>query len=129
MHQEPTKGPAIGRVLLVDDEPLMRRATGRLLEALGYEVRAAEDGTEAETMLTQWPEADVVLLDVMMPGPSPEETFAALRRVKPGVPIVLCSGYAPEDVAARLLSEPKVTHLQKPFNRAQLAEAIALVRR
>lgn len=128
MHREPTKGPAIGRVLLVDDEALMRRATGRLLEVLGYEVRSAEDGTEAEAMLTQWPDADVVLLDLMMPGPSPEESFAALRRVKPGVPIVLCSGYAPEE-AARLLTEPKVTHLQKPFSRAQLAEAIALVRR
>ena len=107
----------------------MRRATGRLLESLGYEVRTAEDGIEAEATLTQWPEADVVLLDLMMPGPTPEESFAALRRVKPGVPIVLCSGYAPEEVAARLLNEPKVTHLQKPFNRTQLSEAIALVRR
>ena len=121
--------PVVGRVLLVDDEPLMRRATGRLLETLGFEVRSAEDGTEAEEMLTAWREADVVLLDLMMPGPSPEETFAALRRVRPGVPIVLCSGYAPEDVAAKLLSEPKVTHLQKPFNKAQLAEAIEHVRR
>ncbi|MDP1920470.1 MAG: PAS domain-containing protein [Myxococcales bacterium] len=129
METTKPSAPATGRVLLVDDEPLMRRATGRLLEALGFEVRLAEDGTDAEAMLKGWLEADVVLLDLMMPGPSPEETFAALRRVKPGVPIVLCSGYAPEDVAARLLSEPKVTHLQKPFNRAQLAEAIALVRR
>jgi CheY-like chemotaxis protein len=119
----------VGRVLLVDDEPLMRRATGRLLETLGFEVRLAEDGTEAEAKLTAWREVDVVLLDLMMPGPSPEETFAALRRVKPGVPIVLCSGHAPEDVASGLLSEPKVTHLQKPFSKAQLAAAIGHVRR
>jgi two-component system, cell cycle sensor histidine kinase and response regulator CckA len=120
--------PVIGRVLLIDDEPLMRRATGRLLEALGFEVRTAEDGTEAESELKAWPETDVILLDLMMPGRSTEETFAALRRVKPSVPIVLCSGYSAPDVAGQLLRESNVTHLQKPFSKAQLSEAIAIAR-
>jgi len=119
-----------GSVLLVDDDPLMRRATSRLLEALGFEVRVAEDGLDAEAQLSAWGAAQVVLLDVMMPGRPAAETFAALRRVRPGIPVIICSGYAPEEVATRLLSEPQVAHLQKPFSRAQLGEAIAsLLRR
>jgi CheY-like chemotaxis protein len=112
-------------VLLADDEPLVRRATARLLQVMGYEVREAEDGLAAEAMLRQAPPVDVVLLDLMMPGRSADETVAALRQLEPSVPIVLCSGYAPDEVAGRLLAQPNVFQLQKPFNRAQLTALLA----
>jgi CheY-like chemotaxis protein len=95
-----------------------------LLEVLGYEVVDAEDGAQAEALLAQTPAVTVVLLDLMMPGRSAEDTVSALRRLRPEVPIVLCSGYAADDVAAGLLAQPNVAHLQKPFNRAQLVELL-----
>jgi CheY-like chemotaxis protein len=113
-----------GLVLLADDEALVRRATGRLLQVMGYEVRDAEDGFSAEAVLRESPGVTVVLLDLMMPGRSADDTVAALRRLNPAVPIVLCSGYAADEVAGRLLELPGLFQLQKPFNRAQLTELL-----
>lgn len=113
-------------VLLVDDEPLLRRATGRLLESLGYQVVTAEDGAAAEDALRA-SNADVVLLDLMLPGQLAHQTFVGLRRIKTGIPIVLCSGHRVEEVATALLTEPDVFQLPKPFSRANLIELFAQV--
>ncbi|MDX2008942.1 MAG: response regulator [Myxococcaceae bacterium] len=118
-----------GVVLLADDDPLVRRATGRLLQVLGHEVHDVEDGLEAEAVLARTPGVTLVLLDLMMPGRSADETVAALRRLRPDVPIVLCSGYAADDVAARLLTLPGLFQLQKPFNRAQMVELLTQINR
>jgi two-component system cell cycle sensor histidine kinase/response regulator CckA len=116
-----TSAPKV-TVLLADDEALIRRATGRLLQAMGFEVRAVGDGFGAEAVLREVPSIDLVLLDFMMPGRSANDTVSALRVLKPEIPIVLCSGYALSDVASQLLHVPGVHQLQKPFSRAQLSE-------
>jgi CheY-like chemotaxis protein len=116
-----TSAPKV-RILLADDEALIRRATGRLLQVMGFEVRDVDDGFGAEAVLRERPPIDLVLLDLMMPGRSATDTVTALRSVNPDIPIVLCSGYALDDVASQLLRLPGVHQLQKPFNRAQLVE-------
>jgi PAS domain S-box-containing protein len=116
------------RVLLVDDEPLVRRATKRLLESGGYEVVEASDGLEAVERFRERPEAfDVVLLDLSMPRMGGEEAFAALRAVRPDVPVVLSSGYA-DGGPDRLLSQPAVAFAAKPYDRRELLAALAAVR-
>lgn len=114
-------------MLVVDDEAMLRKTTSRLLEALGYSVLQAGDGNEAEAVLREVGTIDVILLDLIMPGRTAEQTFEALRQVKPGVSIILCSGYAPEDMAERLLQEPAVRHLQKPFTLQELGEMLTAV--
>lgn len=117
-----------GVVLVVDDEPLVRRATGRFLEMLGFTVLDAADGVQAEAVLKAAPRVDLVLLDVMMPGRPVEATLLALRAVNPELPVLLCSGYAPDDVAQRVLGLPRVGHLQKPWSERELDAALATLR-
>lgn len=120
--------PAGGRVLLVDDEPLVRRATRRLLESGGYEVVEAADGIDGLERFRERPEAfDVVLLDLSMPRMGGEEAFVALRAIRPGVPVVIASGYA-DGGPDRLLSQPAVGFAAKPYDRGELLEALAVVR-
>lgn len=115
------------RVLVVDDEPLLRRSTCRLLEVLGHQAVSAADGAEAEARLRELPEVDVVLLDLLMPGRPVEQTFKALRALRAEVPIVLCSGMGPGEHAAQLLEEPFVSQLQKPFTIDELGQVIGEV--
>jgi two-component system cell cycle sensor histidine kinase/response regulator CckA len=115
-----------GRVLVVDDEPLVRRTARRLLEKAGYEVVEAGDGAEALERFQASPSSfDAVLLDLSMPRMSGDEAFAGLRRVRADVPVVLSSGYAPDERLERLLRDPRVRFASKPYDRRALVEAVA----
>ena len=107
------------RVLVVDDEPAIRSATASLLQASGYEVRTAEDGMSALDAFAQEP-AEVVLVDVTMPGLDGVETLARLRAADRDVPVVLMSGYAESDVVRRVEGQGATFFLQKPFGFRQL---------
>ena len=114
-----------GRVLVVDDEPLVRRTARRLLEKAGYEVTEASDGAEAVERFRAAPaEFDVVLLDLSMPKMAGDETFVALRGVRDDVPIVLSSGYAAADEFERLLGQQRVRFASKPYDMRELVQAV-----
>lgn len=124
----PAPGSA-GRVLVVDDEPLVRRTARRLLEKAGYAVVEASDGAEALERFRADPAAiDVVLLDLSMPRMSGDEAFAALRQVRGDVAVVLSSGYAPDEQLEALLRQPRVRFASKPYDRRALGEVIAAVK-
>jgi CheY-like chemotaxis protein len=120
-----TPEPVQRVALIAEDEPLLRRLTGQMLRALGYEVREAADGFEAERVLRETPAIEVVLLDLLMPGRTAGETLTALRAARPGLDVIVCSGFGADDVGAFLVGQPRVWTLQKPFTRAQLGEALA----
>src|SRR5687767_3320872 len=77
------------RILIVDDEAPMRKYLAANLKARGYETLLASDGTEALKILAERP-LDLVILDIMMPGPSGSEVLAAVRR-ESDVPIIMLS--------------------------------------
>ncbi len=112
-----------GTVLVVDDEVMVRRAVGRSLRLLGYRVLQAAHGVEALEIDANDP-ADLVVLDMAMPVMDGPETFRALRARRSDLPVLLCSGYAADSVAAELLVEPRVDFLQKPFELSVLAAAV-----
>jgi len=119
----PTRSP--GTVLLVDDEDLVRRGVGRLLETLGHTVLCARDGREAVSLFAErHAEIDLVMLDLVMPEMGGAEAFGELRAIDPRVPILLCSGYSKEGTAQELLARGAAGFLQKPFNREQLVSAL-----
>ena len=96
--------PALARdgetVLTVDDEPLVLQTNTRLLAALGYRVAACASGAEAIEYLRER-HADLLLLDLLMPGIDGVETFRLIRSFKPAQKAVVLSGYAhPEKVEA-----------------------------
>ena len=77
-------------VLVVDDDPTQRRLAQAVLEREGYAVVHAENGGEAIDRLTRGGSADVVLLDLVMPGgPSGLETLAELRTAGVSTPVIV----------------------------------------
>src|SRR5204862_4632138 len=98
-------------VLIIDDEPNIRRMVGALLGAEGYDVRDASDGSSG-AMRASENEPDVVLLDLMMPGDM--DGMATLERLRaeiPGSPVVVMSGKAGLSDAARATKLSGVTCL------------------
>lgn len=114
------------RVLVVDDDSMVRRVCKALLELLGHTVAEAADGNDALRMLTRF-EADVILLDMLMPEKDGVETLRELRRIDPITPVIAMSGGSRVDAALCLrfatnLGAPLV--LLKPFTADELDAVI-----
>src|SRR3954470_1810109 len=102
-------------VLIIDDEPNIRRMVGALLGAEGYDVRDAADGASGVTR-AQENEPDVVLLDLMMPGNlDGMSTLEQLRQHVPDCPVVMMSGRAGLSDAVRATKLGAFTFLEKPL--------------
>ncbi|MEX2154093.1 MAG: sigma-54 dependent transcriptional regulator [Gemmatimonadaceae bacterium] len=102
-------------VLIIDDEPNIRRMVGALLGAEGYDVRDASDGASGVTRASE-SEPDVVLLDLMMPGDFDGiATLERLREKIPDSPVVMMSGRAGLSDAVRATKLGAFTFLEKPL--------------
>ncbi len=114
-----------GLVLMVEDEPQVRALTSRVLTQLGYDVLAAEDGTEALALAASHHGPIALLLtDMVMPRMGGGELVRRMRELHPDIPVLLMSGYSEELVAAE---HPDHPFLAKPFTPAELAEAVRRV--
>jgi signal transduction histidine kinase len=119
-RESPVRG---GTVLIVDDEDTVRRVARRILEAAGFTVRTASGGVEAMRSLREAPAAvDLVLLDMTMPDMSGAQTLQELQRIRPGIRVVLSSGYSQEETAVP--AEDVAAFIQKPYRPADLVAAI-----
>jgi PAS domain S-box-containing protein len=117
-----------GTVLLVEDEEMMREMAVTMLMRLGFKVFTAQDGIEAVEVFAQHPdEVHVVLSDLSMPRMNGWETLAALRRIRPGIPVILASGHDELKVLAGDHSERPQVFLRKPYQKAELKDALARV--
>jgi two-component system cell cycle sensor histidine kinase/response regulator CckA len=121
--RSPPRGGFTGEALVIDDEPLVARATARLLQRLGFVVTVCTDGASAQALVTAAPEQfALAVCDVLMPGPSGPELVSALRAQYPTLPVLFVSGFAP--VASDLRLDSRTTALVKPFDGATLAAAL-----
>ena len=127
----PEAAPAPDRghasILLVEDEPSIRRITQRCLVKLGYRVLEAVDGPAA---LERWDGAhgdiDLLLTDVVMPhGVSGLELSRELRHRRPSLKVILMSGYPADLVREGTTMEPGVAYLPKPFSLANLGQVVS----
>ncbi len=110
------------RILLVEDEDLVRRVARRALEIHGYVVHEAPDGPTAIQRAQEF-EIDMVLTDVMMPGMLGPALARELRIDRPDLPVLFMSGHTDEIVRDGLL-DPATPFLPKPFTPAQLAQKV-----
>jgi CheY-like chemotaxis protein len=113
------------KVLVVDDEPAVRRISYHLLSELGYRVFEAADGSEALAVLSMPGTVDLVLCDVVMPR---MDGVALLREIRvrwPEQRVVLMSAHPAEVMVRHGLAEADVRFLSKPFTRDELAGIIA----
>jgi PAS domain S-box-containing protein len=110
-----------GLVLVVDDDPRVRAVTELLLRDLGFDVLAAGSGREAlRAFEAHAAEISVVLLDVTMPDLSGDQVLEELRRRRADLKVLLCSGYAEEEMQERFSTQDMATFLQKPYTRSAL---------
>ncbi len=115
-------------ILVVDDEPMILEAVAAYLESKGHRVLTAEGGAEALTLFTRENIA-LVILDLMMPGMSGEETCAALRR-QSRVPIIMLTAKTGEENLVRGLKLGADDYIEKPFGLRVLAARVeAILRR
>gem|GEM_PF-7069910 len=129
---EPGTGPApepappggCERILLVDDEAALVMITTRILERLGYRVSAHRSPAQA---LADPTPCDLLLTDLSMPGLTGLELAQALRQRRPGLPVILCTGYGERLSAADLAEAGVARVLTKPASAAQLGLAVRQV--
>jgi PAS domain S-box-containing protein len=112
------------RILLVDDDPMLRALGRTILEEYGYHVLLAEDGLRAlEVYRREVGKIDLVILDLTMPQLSGQETLRELCRLDPGVKVVFASGYAAEVSSGADLGRVR-GFIQKPYREQDLAAVV-----
>jgi CheY-like chemotaxis protein len=117
-------GPRVA--LVVDDEPIVREISERMLQHLGFSVLSEEDGLAAiRTFEQRRHSITLVFLDMTMPRLGGEATVRRLRDVRPDVPILLASGYASDSERLAFMRDfSNIGFLHKPFDLHQLEQAV-----
>ncbi|WP_205481271.1 hybrid sensor histidine kinase/response regulator [Sphingomonas arenae] len=112
---------AAARVLVIDDDPIVRGFIVNSLEERGYKVREAEDGPSGlESFREEQP--DVIVLDFLMPGMSGADVARAVRRERPDQPLLFVSGYSETEAIQK--AAPDAPLLAKPFRADALDAAV-----
>jgi len=116
-----------GTALFVDDEETVRRLAESALERGGWRVLLAANGAEGvELFEKHQDEISLVVLDWSMPVMGGEEALERIKAIRPGVPVVMSSGYGETEAARLFAGKDTAGFLQKPYTASQLMESIAV---
>jgi PAS domain S-box-containing protein len=114
-----------GTILVVDDEEMMLEASLALLSRLGYFSLGAASGEEVlEKYAHRLHDIDAVIIDMIMPGMKGGELYMQLKKLKPDLKALLCSGYSMNQSIQAILDQGCQGFLQKPFSVDELSTAI-----
>jgi len=126
-HTHDAVSGRLGRVLVVDDEPSIRKLVNLSLTKAGYEVVEAQDGEQAIKVLNSDDNplmVDTILCDIRMPKVNGIEAIAYFRAQYPTVPIVVMTGYPDVDLAVSLMRQGVLDYLVKPVSKDELLTVI-----
>ena len=115
-----------GRVLVVDDEPLVRQVVRMTLEKAGYDVLEAENGEKAIEAINENENPlvlDVVICDIRMPKINGVEAIEYFQRQYPHVPLIVLTGYPDTNMAVSFMRHGVVDYLVKPVSTERLKTA------
>jgi two-component system, OmpR family, KDP operon response regulator KdpE len=115
--------PSQGKVLLVDDDASIRRALHTTLSALGFEIEEASSGEQAVSFV-RTERYDAVLLDINMPGRGGIEACRSLRRLAPGLPILMLTVRDSADDKIDALDAGADDYITKPFHVGELTARV-----
>lgn len=114
-----------GTVLVVDDDAVIRKVAKAILERFGYQVLLAENGLEALEIFEQMQEQiALVILDLTMPMMNGEEALRQIQVMRPGVPVLLSSGYNEMEAVQRFAGKGLAGFIQKPYSSTLLASKL-----
>ena len=112
-------------ILLVDDEEIIIDVGKAMLEKLGYRIFVANGGGQAiEVVARMGSDIDLVVLDLVMPDIDGGKAFDGIREILPDMPVMLSSGYAINDLAAKIMKRGCNGFIQKPFNLSELSRKV-----
>ncbi len=117
-----------GRILLVEDEDMVRAVAERALARAGYQITTSADGEEGLAAIENGGEFDLVVSDVVMPGMDGPAMVRAIREKHPDMPILFMSGYAEEQLR-RDINIPDMHFIAKPFSVSAISDKVASVMR
>lgn len=111
-------------ILVVEDAEALRGLTRRLLEKQGYRVIVAANAAEAVRRFDENPSIELLLTDVVLPGPSGPELSRQLAERRPGFRVVYMSGYTDEAIVKHGVLRPEIAFIHKPFTSNSLGRKI-----
>ena len=117
-----------GAILIIEDEEMVMAVCRALLESLGYSVLEAKTGQEAINVVKTY-DGDIALamLDIFLPDINGNIVYPFLMKARPGLKVIVCSGYSIEGPAKEILDAGAQDFLQKPFSIAELSEKLKKV--
>ena len=110
-------------ILIIDDEEAIRLLFKATLEELGHRVTVAENGLEGLKLVKQQ-DFDLVFLDLKMPGMVGDELFGQIKAIKPGLPVVITTGYPDSHMMKRALAQSPFGVMNKPFSGSDIVVAV-----
>lgn len=121
----PASSAGSERILLVEDEEMVRNLCRQVLESCGYSVVEAKDGVEAlDIFETRNLNFDLLISDIVMPKMGGKELAEKINSIDPDLPVLFMSGYPDNDFVKRGVIEANVNFLQKPFTVETLTSKI-----
>ena len=117
-----------GRVLIVDDEPDVRKVVRMTLSKAGYDVIEAEDGEQAMAAIKEGENPlllDVIISDIRMPKVNGVEAINYFQRQWPNVPLIVLTGFPDMEMATGFLKKGVVDYLVKPVEKEKLTASVA----
>lgn len=114
-----------GTVMVVENEVYILEALKDILDSVGIAPICVRSGQDGVTIFqNRHSEIDLVILDLNLPGMGGTEVLAALREIKPEVPVIVSSGYDEQDIRRRLGEQRFVSILRKPYNTQALLQQV-----
>jgi len=113
------------KLLVIDDEPVIREGVRRILESASFQVETFASGHAALERIKQ--EAfDLVITDLKMPGMSGMEVLKAIKEIQPDLPVIFITGYSSVDSAVEVMKLGAVDYIAKPFTPEEMLNTVKL---
>ncbi|MBN2789344.1 MAG: response regulator [Candidatus Delongbacteria bacterium] len=127
-EKDPVLKRGEGKILVIDDELVLRELANSMLTQCGYEVLTAKDGVEGlEVYKQEFANITAVMLDMVMPKMNGKDTYIELKKINPDVKVLLASGFTKDDRVEEVLSLGVKDFIQKPYTIYELSDIISKI--
>ncbi len=113
----------MAKILLIDDEEMIRRRLGELLTLDGYEVFLAEDGVKGLEMFKK-ENPEIILVDIKMPGMDGIEVLKEVKKISPETEVIVISGHSKMEISIDVLKQKAFDYIAKPINYDELVISV-----